>query len=59
MTDKTFILVEVADTEPARALVENLMDEMGGTVVDMVVAEGEVIEALGKPSVQWEESDYG
>lgn len=51
--DRTFILVEVSDNEPARALVENLMDEMNGTVLDMAIADGAAIDELGKPSINW------
>lgn len=51
--DRTFILVEVSDNEPARALVENLMDEMGGSVVDMVSTDTDVIAEIGKPSIKW------
>ncbi len=51
--DRTFILVEVSDNEPARALVENLMEEMGGEVVDMVSSDGETIAELGKPEIKW------
>ena len=57
MKDKTFILVEVSDNEPARALVENLMDEMGGKVVDMVTAVDGVVAALGTPTIKWSDDD--
>lgn len=57
MADTTFILVAVADNEPARALVENLMEGMGGKVVDMVSAESDVVEIQGYPAIKWDE-DY-
>lgn len=52
---KTFILVEVSANEPAVALVENLMDEMGGVVVDMITADDAVLTELGRPAIKWEE----
>jgi len=53
MSDKTFILVAVSDNEPARALVDKLMDEMGGEVVDMISADMDIIEAEGMPLIKW------
>jgi len=50
---KTFILVEVSDNAPARALVENLMDEMGGKVVDMISADADVMLTEGTPLIKW------
>jgi len=50
---KTFILVEVSDNAPARALVENLMDEMGGKVVDMISADADVMLSEGMPLIKW------
>jgi hypothetical protein len=56
MENKAYILVEVSDNKASYALVENLMVEVGGKVVDLIIAEPDVIEQLGTPIITWEEA---
>ena len=36
---KTIMLIEVADNEPARALVEKLMEEINGTIHEVCITD--------------------